>query len=75
MNFFHELSEVVKKSSAEVNLWPRTERRHSVTKFGDPYQNSYCWILRLVDDQVVKVTAYADTALIDAMLQPSPRGS
>jgi hypothetical protein len=45
-------------------------RGHNVTKAGDPYQNSYCWIFRLVDGQVVELTEYADTALIDAVLQP-----
>lgn len=51
-------------------------RGHNVTKAGDPYQNSYCWIFRLVDGQVVELTEYADTALIDAVLQaPTPRGS
>ena len=51
-------------------------RGHNVTRAGDPYQNSYCWIFRLVDGQVVELTEYADTALIDAVLQaPTPRGS
>lgn len=50
-------------------------RGHNVTKAGDPYQNSYCWIFRLADGQVVELTEYADTALIDAVLQPPPRGS
>lgn len=50
-------------------------RGHNLTKAGDPYQNSYCWIFRLVDGQVVELTEYADTALIDAVLQPPPRGA
>lgn len=51
-------------------------RGHSLTKAGEPYHNSYCWIFRLVDGQVVELTEYADTALIDAVLQPpTPRGS
>ena len=50
-------------------------RGHYVTKAGDPYQNNYCWIFRLVDGQVVELTEYADTALIDAVSQPPPRGA
>lgn len=51
-------------------------RGHNVTKAGEPYQNSYCWVFRLVDGRVVELTEYADTALIDAVLQPpTPRGS
>lgn len=50
-------------------------RGHNLTKAGDPYQNSYCWIFRLVDGQVVELTEYADTALIDAVLQAPPRGA
>lgn len=50
-------------------------RGHNRTKAGDPYQNSYCWIFRLVDGQVVELTEYADTALIDAVLQAPTRGA
>ena len=51
-------------------------RGHNATKAGDPYHNSYCWVFRLVDGQVVELTEYADTALINAVLQPpTPRRS
>lgn len=50
-------------------------RGHNLTKGGDPYQNNYCWIFRLVDGQVVELTEYADTALIDAVSQAPPRGA
>jgi ketosteroid isomerase-like protein len=51
-------------------------RGHNVTKAGEPYPNSYCWVFRLVDGRVVELTEYADTALIDAVLQPpTPRRS
>jgi hypothetical protein len=51
-------------------------RGHNLTQAGDPYHNSYCWIFRLVDGLVVELTEYADTALIDAVLQaPTPRGA
>jgi uncharacterized protein len=34
---------------------------------GRPYNQSYCWVMRLADGQVVDVVAYLDTALLDDM--------
>lgn len=31
---------------------------------GRPYEQDYCWVIRVVDDQVREVTAYLDTALL-----------
>jgi ketosteroid isomerase-like protein len=36
---------------------------------GRPYENDYCWILRVADDQIVEVTAYLDGAMLDDLLQ------
>lgn len=34
------------------------------TADGRPYNNSYCWIIRLRDGQFVEVTEYMDTELV-----------
>lgn len=47
-------------------------RGHNHTKTGQPYANTYCWIFRFRDGQVVEITEYADTALIDRVLQAPP---
>lgn len=34
---------------------------------GDPYHQSYCWVVEIADDRIVKVKAYLDTALVEAL--------
>jgi ketosteroid isomerase-like protein len=48
-------------------------RGDSTTRAGKAYRNAYCWIFRLREGQVVEIMEYADTALIDAALEP-PHG-
>ena len=33
-------------------------------KTGEPYNNSYCWVMRVADGKVREGTAYIDTALV-----------
>jgi uncharacterized protein len=39
-------------------------RGRAMTKAGQPYNNSYCWIYRLADGKVQEVTEYMDTQLV-----------
>lgn len=41
-----------------------------VTKSGKPYNNSYCFVIRMRDDQMVDLTEYFDTELVTAALEP-----
>lgn len=34
---------------------------------GRPYNNQYCWIIRIRDGQFAEITEYADTALISSI--------
>lgn len=34
---------------------------------GRPYNNSYCWIVRIRDDQIAEVTEYMDTELVTSV--------
>jgi ketosteroid isomerase-like protein len=43
--------------------WEGTSR----SRTGKPYEQTYCWVLRLADDKIVDVTAYLDTELVSAM--------
>lgn len=36
----------------------------AVTNEGKPYNNSYCWVIRMRDGQMAEVTEYLDTALV-----------
>lgn len=49
-------------------------RNHSRTRRGTPYPNRYCWIMKMRDGQISRVTEYADTLLISEALDP-PRGA
>ena len=39
-------------------------RGRSTTKQGKPYNNSYCWIYRFTNGEVMELTEYLDTALV-----------
>ncbi len=36
----------------------------ATTKAGKPYNNSYCWVMRIADGKVREGTAYIDTDLV-----------
>jgi ketosteroid isomerase-like protein len=40
---------------------------HSSSRAGVPYDQTYCWVLRLADGRVVEAIAYLDTELVSAM--------
>lgn len=42
-------------------------RGQAATTDGKPYNNSYCWIVRIRDGQFAEVTEYLDTALLDTV--------
>lgn len=39
----------------------------ATTKSGKPYNNSYCWVMRLADGKVKEGTAYIDTELVTTL--------
>ncbi|MEO8383534.1 MAG: nuclear transport factor 2 family protein [Acidobacteriota bacterium] len=39
----------------------------STTRDGKPYDNTYCWVHRVVDGMVVEVTEYLDTELVTSV--------
>jgi uncharacterized protein len=43
-----------------------------VTRTGKPYNNSYCFVIRMRDDKMVDLTEYFDTELVSAALEPPP---
>jgi ketosteroid isomerase-like protein len=48
-----------------VLTWEGTSRGRN----GRPYEQTYCWVMRLAGGKVVEVTAYLDTELVSAMLE------
>lgn len=47
-------------------------RGEVVTKTGKPYNNTYCFVIRMRDDEMVELTEYFDTELVSAALEPPP---
>jgi hypothetical protein len=43
-------------------------RGSNTTKSGVPYNNNYCFVFRLADNQLKEVTEYCDTELVTAAL-------
>ena len=41
---------------------------HNRTVSGNPYENSYCWVIRMHRGKMAELTEYADTQLIAAAL-------
>jgi uncharacterized protein len=48
-------------------------RGDAVTVSGDPYRNSYCFVVRMAGGQMVEMTEYMDTALVERVLRPPAR--
>jgi ketosteroid isomerase-like protein len=42
---------------------------HNTTIAGKPYENQYCWVIRMQDGKMSELTEYADTQLIASALQ------
>src|SRR3954451_17650181 len=45
-------------------------RGRAVTKRGDPYNQTYCYVLRLRDGRLTEVVEHCDTALVERVLEP-----
>jgi ketosteroid isomerase-like protein len=43
-------------------------RGNNVTKAGLPYNNAYCFVVRLTDGKLREITEYMDTALVTSVL-------
>ncbi|TNE60544.1 MAG: nuclear transport factor 2 family protein [Alphaproteobacteria bacterium] len=41
-----------------------------MTKTGKPYNNSYCYVIRMQGGMMKQLTEYLDTALVDSALEP-----
>jgi ketosteroid isomerase-like protein len=61
------VAEVVAVHEAGDNVvlqWHGTSRGRN----GTPYDQHYCWVMKLADGKVTDVVAYLDTALLERML-------
>ena len=61
----------VEQLTAEGDIVVVQTRGTAETLDGKPYNNTYCWVVRIRDGQFAEVTEYMDTALIDAAFGPA----
>ena len=45
-------------------------REHCLTKRGDAYNQTYCYVFRVREGRIVEVVEHCDTALVDRVLEP-----
>lgn len=48
-------------------------RSHATTVHGEPYEQTYCYVFRVVDGLLTEVVEYCDTALVTRVLRRPPR--
>ena len=47
---------------------------HATSIAGRPYDNDYCWVMRVADERIVEVTAYFDGALVEELFRTTEEG-
>lgn len=55
-----EVEDVYADGDTVVVLW----KGRTTSKTGKPYDNSYCWVIRLRNGAVVEVRSYLDTLMV-----------
>lgn len=55
---------LVSEDTAVVEL-----KADSTALNGKPFNNTYCWVVRFVDNTVVEVRAYLDSALVQQLIE------
>jgi uncharacterized protein len=58
-----KVSRVLADGEVGVVEW----RGHATSVNGDPFDNVYCWVMRVRDERIVEVTAYVDSARVAAL--------
>ena len=54
--------------TAEADKFVVQARGEATTNAGEPYNNHYCFVLRLRDGEIVEIREYMDTALAERVL-------
>lgn len=59
----------VRRIIAEGDLAVVEWRGQATSIVDKPYNNDYCWVIRVAGDRIVEVTAYLDGALVEELLR------
>jgi ketosteroid isomerase-like protein len=46
---------------------------HATSIAERPYDNDYCWVIRVAEDRIVEVTAYLDGTLVEELFRTTER--
>ena len=63
----------VRRIIAEGDLAVVEWRGHSTSIADRPYDNDYCWVIRVAEDRIVEVRAYFDGALVEELFRSTER--
>ncbi len=63
----------VRRIIAQGDLAVVEWRGHATSIVDRPYDNDYCWVIRVAGDRIVEVTAYLDGALVEELLRTTER--
>jgi uncharacterized protein len=63
----------VQRIIAEGDLAVVQWRGHATSIIDLPYDNDYCWVIRVAEERIVEVTAYLDGLLVEELLVTTER--
>jgi uncharacterized protein len=63
----------VRRIIAEGHLVVVEWHGHATSIVDKPYDNDYCWVIRVAGDRIVEVTAYLDGALVEELFRTTER--
>ena len=63
----------VRRIIAEGDLAVVEWRGHATSIVDRPYNNDYCWVVRVAGDRIVEVTAYLDGGLLEELFRMTER--
>jgi ketosteroid isomerase-like protein len=63
-----KISTVAVRLIAEDDLVVVEARGNNITRTGKPYQNTYCFVVRMAGGKLRELTEYCDTALVTSAL-------
>ena len=63
----------VRRIIAEGDLAVVEWHGHATSIVDRPYDNDYCWVIRVAGERIVEVTAYLDGALVEELFHTTER--
>jgi uncharacterized protein len=72
--FFQGAGSATRAANLAVGDLAVAEWHGRATSIADgPYDNDYCWVIRVAEDRIVEVRAYFDSALVEELFRTTER--